>query len=115
MLNSQAQIVMAQFACPKVLIGETFVMMFTGPVKVPLAKLVGIKIAHPTTDKERKRLRHMRSTRKKTVASKPINVTSSCSLVVRIGPTQANMPFPIGGGACFSSAILSFGAYTTEL
>lgn len=25
------------------------------------------------------------------------------------------MPFPIGGGACFSSAILSFGAYTTEL
>lgn len=25
------------------------------------------------------------------------------------------MPLPIGGGACLSSAILSFGAYTREL
>jgi hypothetical protein len=32
-----------------------------------------------------------------------------------IGPNQAKMPFPRGGGACLSSAILSFGAYTTLL
>ncbi len=81
----------------------------------PLIKLMGIKIAHPNTINTKNILRHILKTLKKTVASSPMRPTKSCSDVLKTGPNQANMPFPIGGGACLSSAILSFGAYTTEL
>ena len=72
-------------------------------------------MVHPTTAMARKIFRHMRRTLRKIVASSPTSVIKSCSFVTRIGFTQASMPFPSAGGACLSSATLSFGAYTREL
>lgn len=60
-------------------------------------------------------LRHIRVNRKKIVASIPIRSTISLSVVDHSGATQASTPLPSRGGACFSSACLSFGAYTTLL
>lgn len=70
---------------------------------------------HPTTVRTRKMFRHILVNRMNTVASNPTSVTKSCSFVCHNGFIQAINPFPNGGGACFSSAILSFGAYTTLL
>jgi hypothetical protein len=117
-LNNHAQIVIPQFADPNTLAGVTLLTIVI--LSYPSAfegfdKLMGIKMPQPMRVKARKMLRHIFKILKKTTASNPINVTSSCSFVLRIGPTHANTPFPIGGGACLSSATLSFGAYTTEL
>jgi hypothetical protein len=81
----------------------------------PFPRLIGIKTAQPKTMSTKNMFRHILRTLRKTVASSPIKPTSSCSFVFRTGPIHANIPFPIGGGACLSSAILSFGAYTREL
>lgn len=114
-LNSHAQIVIPQFESPYVLTGVTLAMKVILSNFTPFARLIGIRIPHPITDKARNMFRHIFKILKNTTASNPISGMSSCSFVFAIGANQANTPFPIGGGECFSSATLSFGAYTTEL
>lgn len=70
---------------------------------------------HPMTESVRNIFLHMRVKRKNIVASSPTCKIKSCSFVFARGLIQAKRPLPTGGGACFSSACLSFGAYTTEL
>ena len=104
-----------QLADPNVLIGVIF---WTGVESLnlfPFAKLIGINMPQPKIISTKNMFRHILKTRRKTVASSPIRIARSCSFVFHTGPTHANTPFPIGGGACFSSATLSFGAYTREL
>jgi len=72
-------------------------------------------MAQPRTDMITNMFRNILVNRMKTVASIPTRFTSSCSEVDHSGVIHAKKPFPSGGGACFSSACLSFGAYTTEL
>lgn len=114
MSNNHAHTVMAQFKIPKVPSGVTLEM---NVVDVdPLAvTLIGIRIPHPITVMTKNMFLIIRSTLKKTVASKPIRVTRSCSCILSTGAIQASGPLPMGGGACLSSAILSFGEYTREL
>jgi len=114
-LKSQAQIVIPQLADPNVLTGVILLTAFDVANFWPLYKLIGIKIPHPSTLMARNMLRHILRILRKTVASSPMRSTKSCSFVFRTGATHASIPFPIGGGACFSSAILNFGEYTTEL
>lgn len=114
-LKIQAQIVIPQFAVPKVLTGVILASVVASLKNCPLLRLIGNKIPHPTTVMTRNMFRHISRIRRKTAASRPINGIRSCSFVFKMGESQANMPFPIGGGACLSSAIFSFGAYTREL
>lgn len=65
----------------------------------------------PMIIRTRKMLRHMRTNRKKMVASMPIWLTRFASLVFHNGVTHAHGFLPIGGGACFSSACFNLGAY----
>lgn len=62
------------------------------------------------TARSRKMLRHILVKRMKIVASMPTSFTKSCSVVVHSGLIHEKIPFPRGGGACFSSACLSLGA-----
>jgi hypothetical protein len=114
-LNSHAQIVIPQLADPNVLTGVILLTAFDDENFWPWDKLSGIKIPHPSTVIARNILRHILKIRRKTVASSPMRSTKSCSFVFRTGATHASIPFPIGGGACFSSAIFNFGEYTMEL
>jgi hypothetical protein len=82
---------------------------------VQLAQLTGIKMAQPSTERTTKMLRHILVNRMKMAASMPTKFTISCSDVDHSGKIHAKTPFPKGGGACFSSACFSFGAYTTLL
>ena len=115
MLKIHAQIVIPQFAFPKVSTGVILLRVVVLSVFVPFARFIGISIPHPSTVITRKIFRHIIRILRKTTASSPIKPIKSCSFVLIIGVTQANIPFPIGGGACLSSATLSFGAYTREL
>lgn len=83
--------------------------------KMLCVRLMGIMMLHPMTVMMANRLRHILVNRRKMVASIPITPIISCSVAAHSGLTQASMPFPSGGGACFSSACLSLGAYTTVL
>lgn len=64
----------------------------------------------PVTHRVRNMLRHMRTKRRKTVASMPIKGKSISSLVRHNVVIHDQGAFPIGGGTCFSSACFSFGA-----
>lgn len=109
---------MLKSALPYVLFGVTLdtISVSDHPELLPGDSIfTGIKIPHPNTVKARNMFLSIRNILKKTVASNPISGTRSFSFVFMIGCTQANIPFPTGGGACFSSATFSFGAYTKEL
>ena len=71
---------------------------------------IGMMIPHPSTAMVINIFLHIRKNRRKMVASKPTCKMMSFSDVLRTGVTQAKIPLPRGGGACFSSACLSFGA-----
>ena len=67
------------------------------------------------TARHKKIFRHILVKRMNNVASMPIILTRSRSVVFQNGLIQEKKPFPSAGGACFSSACLSLGAYTTVL
>jgi len=71
---------------------------------------MGIKMLQPTTDSMTNMFRSIRVNRMKIVASIPTRFTRSCSEVDHSGIIHAKIPFPSGGGACFSSACFNFGA-----
>lgn len=107
--------VIPQLAVPKVFTGVTRASAVALSNFCPKAKLIGIKMPQPMMAIAKKIFRHIMRMRKNIAASKPMRATRSCSFVFNIGETHENMPLPNGGGACLSSAILSFGAYTMEL
>lgn len=72
--------------------------------------LTGIMTRHPIMLKKMKMLRHILTNRRKIAASRPTVSTSWASRVLITGLSQANRPFPTGGGACLRSACLTFGA-----
>jgi hypothetical protein len=72
-------------------------------------------MAHPMTDSNKKMFLHMVVNRRKMVASMPTCPIRSVSLSFHSGRSQAHGDLPIAGGACFSSACFSFGAYTPWL
>lgn len=75
----------------------------------------GIKTPMLTMLRTRNMLRHILVNLRNTVPSSPTFSTSCASVVLFTGVNQAKRLLPISGGACFSSAYLSLGAYTTEL
>jgi len=114
MVNTQATTTVAQWYCPHTFIGVTLAS-HESPGGVLYVQLMGIRMAHPSTARTRNMSRHMRANLMKRAASMPTRFTKSCSVVFHRGLTHAKMPFPSGGGACFSSACLTLGAYTTLL
>ena len=74
----------------------------------------GIKTPMLTMLRTRNMLRHILVNLRNTVPSSPTFSTSCASVVLFTGVNQAKRLLPISGGACFSSAYLSLGAYTTE-
>lgn len=114
MVSNQANTTVAHSGFPQTFLGVTWAShCSSGGEK--LVQLTGIKMAQPSTESTTKMLRHMRVKRMNMAASRPTRLTTSCSEVDHSGTTHAKMPFPRGGGACFSSACLSFGEYTTLL
>lgn len=112
-LKTQAQMAVALMAVPDAYRGVA--LRTNCDLPLLLDRLSGSRTAHPTAAMSMNMFRHMRRIRRKMVASSPICVIRSCSLVKRTGLTQAKMPLPRAGGACWSSATLSLGAYTREL
>jgi len=110
MLIKYATTTCAQCASFHTLAGVIKLSHFTLSLDWLFEILTGIRIAHPITDTTKNKFRHMRVKRKKTVASSPTYPTKSCSFVRHSGVTHDHNFLPIGGGACFSSACLSFGA-----
>ena len=78
------------------------------------AKFTGIMTAQPIMLMKMKMLRHILLKRKKMTASSPMVSTSCASRVLITGLIQEKKPLPTGGGACFRSACLTLGAYTSE-
>lgn len=73
---------------------------------------VGRMMAHDTVVITRNIFRSIFVKPRKIVASIPIFPANSVSFNLNRGDVHANSPLPIDGGACFSSAYFSFGAYT---
>jgi hypothetical protein len=78
----------------------------------PTTILNGMITATPKTPKQMKIFLHILQNRKKRTASSPILSNKYSSVHDQTGFNQLNNPSSIGGGALFSLAYLSFGAYT---
>lgn len=77
-----------------------------------LVEWIGTRIPMPMMARIQNMLRHMRITRRKTVASMPMVCISCSSWVLIKGKIHDHGFLPRGGGACLSSTCFSFGAYT---
>lgn len=92
---------------------ETLKLLPLNVWRLPATTLTGIRMAHPTMERIRNIFRHILMKRRNIAASNPTFSITACSFVLMTGVTHANRPLPTGGGACFSSACRSLGAYTT--